>query len=228
MLFFRKKKEEKMPSLGKGFIPADRVRELSSKGFSEPEIIDTLRKERFSAEEIDKGLTEALKVGVTEPRPEERVPTFPPRPKEEAKSALPTLPTLEEIKPPKPQVPAVPETALPEEYYEAYPTEEYVDYLVRERMREIDERIKEFSSRYNELERKIAEIHSKLSLLTRRGEKPGNQELVLTKMDAFKETVDEVSVRVSGLERAFKETLPALIESVRALCDVVQRLKREA
>jgi len=227
MLFFRKKKEEKMPSLGKGFIPTDRVREMSSKGFSEPEIIDTLRKERFSAEEIDKGLTEALKAGVTEARPEERVPTFPPRPEEkiEAKHGLPTL---EEIKLPKAQVPAVPETALPEEYYEAYPTEEYVDYLVKERMRLIDERIKEFSSRYNELERKIAEIHSKLSLLTRRGEAPGNQELVLTKMDAFKETVDEVSVRVSGLERAFKETLPALIESVRALSDVVQRLKREA
>lgn len=225
MLFFKKKKEEKMPSLGKGFVPTDRVKELSKKGFSEPEIIDVLRKEGFSAEEIDKGLTQALKVSVTEAKPEGKVPTFPPKPEGEAR---PALPTLEEVKPAKPEAPAVPETTLPEEYYyEAYPTEEYVDYLVKERMKEIDQRIKEFSSRYNELERKIAEIHSKLSLLTKE-EKPASQELLLTKMDAFKETVDDVSVRLSSLERAFKETLPALIESVRALSDLVQRLKREA
>ena len=48
------------------------VKELSDKGFSEPEMIDVLRKEGFSAEEIDRGLTQALELkvsGTPEPQP---------------------------------------------------------------------------------------------------------------------------------------------------------------
>jgi hypothetical protein len=40
--------------------------------------------------------------------------------------------------------------------------------------------------------------------------------------------MNEVNMRMASLEKAFKETLPALIESVRSLSDLVQRLKREA
>ncbi|MFQ6118727.1 MAG: hypothetical protein ACE5KE_02445 [Methanosarcinales archaeon] len=235
MLFFKKKKEEKMPPLGKGVIPTDRVKELSSKGFTEPEIIGTLRKEGFSAEEIDKGLTQALKTGVTETKAE--MPKFPPRaeppttelptfpPATEKKSALPTL---EEAPKPKAEMPAVPETTLPEEYYypETYPTEEYVDYLVKEKMRDVEQKVSEFSIRYGELEKKIEQIYDQLNLLTKA--KPSEQQLLSVKLDSFKETVDDISIRLSSLEKAFKETLPALIESVRALSDLVQRFKKEA
>ena len=37
--------KEEAPPLGKGNVPTDRVKDLSSRGFSEPEIIDVLRKE---------------------------------------------------------------------------------------------------------------------------------------------------------------------------------------
>jgi len=219
MLFF-KKKPEVMPALGKGFLPTDRVKELSSKGFSEPEMIDILRKEGFSAEEIDKGLTEALRAGVTGPP----APTFtPPAPQPAAEA--PRLPTLEEIAP-KAQMPVMPETSLPAEYYQGYSPEEYLDYVLRERMGEIDERISEFISKYGEIERKMAEIHEQLSFLSKA--KVSEEQILMSKIDSFKEAVDDVSARINSLEKAFKETLPALIESVRALSDLVQRLKREA
>jgi hypothetical protein len=35
-----------------------------------------------------------------------------------------------------------------------------------------------------------------------------------------------METRIAGLEKAFKDALPALIESVRALSDVVQRMKK--
>lgn len=235
MLFFKKKKkEEAMASLGKGVIPADRVKELSSKGFTQPEIIGTLRKEGFSAAEIDKGLTQALKAGATETRTE--MPTFPP--KAEQTSRLPTfplvtekkaaLPTLEEAPKPKAEMPAVPETTLPEEYYypETYPTEEYVEYIVKEKIRDVEQKVSEFSIRYGQLEKKIGQIYDQLGLLTKA--KPSEQQLLSVKLDSFKETVDDISIRLGSLEKAFKETLPALIESVRALSDLVQRFKREA
>lgn len=221
MLFFKKKEPERMVSLGRGVIPTDKVKELSSKGFTEPEIIDILRKGGHSAEEIDKALTQALKSGVTEIRPEI---SFPPV-KPEEKTALPTL---EEAPQPKPGMPAVPETTLPQEYYypEQYPTEEYVDYLIRERMKETEQRIGEFSIKSGELERKIGQIYDQLNLLAQA--KPSEQQLLLAKLDAVKGIVDDVDMKLGSLERAFKETLPALIESVRALSDLVQRFKREA
>ena len=49
----------------------------------------------------------------------------------------------------------------------------------------------------------------------------------MSKMEAFTETVTDVDNRLSGLEKAFKETLPALIDSVRALSDLVQKVRKE-
>lgn len=207
--FLKKKKPE---VFGKGFIPVDRVREMASRGFAEPEIIDILRREGFSADEIDKALTQALRVGVTGTPEEEK----------------PQLPTLEEIikeAPKEEKIPEVPETSLPETR-ETYMTEEYIDYIVRARVSEIVERINEIGMKYKELEKRIETIHSQLNevLMTKSSE----QKEILEKIDSFKETVNNVNIRISGLEKAFKETLPALIESVRALSSLVQKLKKEA
>lgn len=219
---FGRGKPETAPPSGKGLVPVERVKELSSKGFSEPEIIDVLRKEGYSPEEIDKAMTEALKTVVKE---EEKKPT--------------KLPTLEEI---KTEAPAPVATTLlgaepealteaptaPVEYY--YPTEEYspeeiVEPIIEEKMSEIDRKLLEFRTQYSNLEKKIGEIHHRLDLLAK-GRTRGEEELV-TKIDLLKDGIEDISGKVSSLEKAFKETLPALIESVRALSDLVQRLKRE-
>jgi hypothetical protein len=41
----------------------------------------------------------------------------------------------------------------------------------------------------------------------------------------LKDLIEEMNVRLESLEKAFKETLPALIESIRALSELTQRLK---
>lgn len=231
MLFF-KKEPEVMPATGKGFLPTDRIKELSSKGFSEPEMIDILRKEGFSPEEIDKGLTEALKSGVIGPQKPTETPTpvatpapTAPTPSYTEPVETPKLPTLEELTP-KATEPVIPQTSLPAAYSEGYSPEEYLDYVLRERMAEIDDRISEFMRKYGEVEKKMAEIHEQLSLLSKA--RVTEEQLLMSKIDSFRESIDDVSARINSLEKAFKETLPALIESVRALSDLVQRLKKEA
>jgi DNA-binding transcriptional MerR regulator len=211
---FGGKGEEQIPSTSKGFIPTDRVRELSSKGFSEPEMIDVLRKEGFGPEEIDRALTQALKIGVTG-GPEET-------------SGLPTLqdlqPPMEEMRQMMPQMPE-----KPLEYAQSYPeygTEELVESIVHERMGEVDEKIKEFRFKQAELEREIANLHHQLSVVSK-GRSQAEQSII-SKLDSFKESMSDIDSRISSLDKAFRETLPALIESVRSLSDLVQRLKREA
>jgi predicted transcriptional regulator len=169
-------------------------------------------------------LTQALQAGVTAviEQPEGQ-PTFPPRPAE----ATAELPTLEQLQPPKPEMPAVPETSLPEQYYypEGYSPEEYAEYIVKERMSEVDQRMNELMAKHVELERKITEVKDQIGLIT---EAKPEQQMVVTKMDTFNESVEDMSIRLNSLEKAFKETLPALIESVRGLTDLIQRMKREA
>ena len=218
MLFFKKKAGKRV--LGKGFVPRDKVRELSSKGFTEMQIISSLKNEGFSASEIDGALTQVLRAGVVDEEGE--IP-------QTAPAETTGLPTLEDItKVEKVQMPAVPETSLPEEYQqpEQYNTEEYVSMVVGEKMQNVESKIADFSVKYGELEGKLQQIHGQLNILAT-GE-PTERELLSAKLDSLKETIDDVSVRLNAFERAFKETLPALIESVRALSDLVQRFKTEA
>ena len=210
---------------GRGVIPVDRVKELSGRGFSEPEIIDVLRKEGYSPEEIDKALTQALKSEVGE--------------------ATPRLPTLEEIQPqetqPTPSQEPVVDTQPEPSAYPAYPTypsypvqpvqtgtvpEELVESVVKEKMSEIEEKLMRFRARYGELEQRLKEIHSRLDALVM--EKSKGEEAILTRLDALKESFEELEGKISSLEKAFKEALPALIESVRSLSELVQRVRREA
>lgn len=210
--FFKKKETGMM--LGKGTIPVDRVREMASRGFSEPEMIDVLRKDGYSAEEIDHALTQALSMSVTAGA---RTSMASPQREEQR------LPRLEDI---LAQPPVAPETSLPAEYYNPYSTEEYVDYVVQTRMGDMDEKVNEFSIRYEELEKRIIQINEQLTDLVK--SRFGDQQTIVNKVDSFKENIEDLNVRFAGLERAFKDTLPPLIESVRALSDLVQRFKREA
>jgi DNA-binding transcriptional MerR regulator len=227
-----KKKEEKMK--GKGYAPVNRVQQLMSRGFSETDVIDALRREGFAPEEIDSALTQALKGDVkgeppttyTAEKPSFTAaegmqksrdqPSFPPE--QQAQK----LPTLEEI---KPSQPVVPETSLPSEYYQSYPTEDYVDYVINEKMAEVSHTMNEFAIRYNELEKRMEEIKNQLNTMVQG--RSGEQQQVITKVEGVGTSLEDIQVRLSSLEKAFKETLPALIESVRALSDLVQRMKRE-
>lgn len=209
---------------GKGSIPVERVRDLTGRGFSEVEVIDVLRKEGYSPEEIDNALTQSLKFAATTSAQPQQQPVEYPR-------SEPTLPTLEELIPrTQQQTPQIPETSLPQEYYQSvqqnYPTEEYVDYVVQARMGEITQKITEFSVKSQEIERRIQEVSDRISeIMSLRN---AEQTQILSKIETFKEGVGDIEIRIGGLEKAFKETLPALIESVRALTDLVQRFKREA
>ena len=225
MLFFKKKDQPTVGGLGRGNIPADRVRDLSAKGFGEPEMIDVLRKEGYSAEEIDKSLTSVLK-GNIGGMPQSSMQTMP-------SSNSPQLPTMDQIQPSAPaMMPQIPETSLPQDYYypqqqqqSEFPSEEYIDYIVKDRVGEVDRKVSEFSLKYRELESRLKEIQEQLNIMGQ--SRGGEQNQILQNLNSFKDSISEVDTRLSSLEKAFKETLPALIESVRALCDLVQRVKKE-
>jgi len=212
---FLKKKEQ--PS-AKTFVPMERVDELAGRGFSEPEMIDVLRKDGYTPEAIDTALTQSIKMNVTSEQPRPSSP--------ETKESFEQLPTLEELAP-KIEMPQIPEQPLPQQYYQQpYPTEDYVDYIVQARVGEVTERVNEFNIRYQEMEKRISSISQQLTQLLQT--RSGEHQQILSRIDNFNDTIGDVNTRMGSLEKIFRETLPALIESVRALSDLAQRLKREA
>lgn len=228
--FFKKKQSKVIP--GKGFVPVDRVREMASRGFSEPEMIDILRREGFSAEEIDQALTQALRIGVTG---EETGPTptqpaaFPqqqPAKEELEKPTLPTLQSLQTAQPTPGTMPQIPETSLPE-YYMNPASEEYIDYIVQMRVAEVYDKIAEMEEKHSELKKKIDEFSEKMKEFME-GKSLAQQKELSTDLEKITESMNEMDSRVGSLEKAFKETLPALVSSVRSLGDLVQKMKKEA
>ena len=277
----KKPKEQVIP--GKGFVPVDRVREMAARGFSEPEMIDVLRRDGFSADEVDKALTQALRIGVTGEQPQRppsqqfeqqqqnqnqrqeqnnqpvyqrpREPQNQPQgdfkwpseqiaheanqaklPKKEQSNSNDGLPTLESIGSTQAQnqsqgpqqdasMPQIPETSLPDSYSQQYSSEDYVDYIVQQRMSEVTEKVKEFQNNYEDLQKKIVSLTEEMKNTSAKNSPVQNQ--VSAKIETFGETVTDVDNRLSGLEKAFKETLPELIDSVRTLSDVVQKVRKE-
>jgi len=222
-----KKEPEKVGKIGKGIVPIEKIRAMSEKGFSEPEIIDVLRKEGYSSEEIDSGLTQALKLGVTG----------------QMEGSVSKLPTLQELQSqqidqgfnefaPQPQQ-SFQDIQIPEQsmsiqdtYYGSdYNPEELVESIIHERMGELDSKLSEFRSKYTELERKMANLHNQLTIISK--SKSESEHLIISKLDSLSEIISEMNGRISSLEKAFREALPALIESVRSLTDLVGRIKRE-
>jgi archaellum component FlaC len=214
------KGQEESP-IGKGAIPTDRVTDLTGKGFSEPEIIDVLRKEGYGAEEIDRALTQALKIGITGgPEGPAGLPTL---------ESIQTQQTQPFVAPPQPTMPQMPERSLtyPQQSQTGgYGTEELVESIVHERMNEVDQKLNEFRAKYADLERNITDLHHQLSVLSKG--RSDAEEKILNKIDSFKETLNDLNSKVSSLDKAFKDALPALIESVRSLSDLVHRLKKQA
>ena len=51
---------------------------------------------------------------------------------------------------------------------------------------------------------------------------------MLSTIEGLTDSVNDVNMRIAGMEKAFKDTLPALIESVRALSDLAGRVRRES
>lgn len=226
--FFKKKAPQVIP--GRSFVPFDRVREMAARGFSEPEMIDVLRREGFSPEEIDKALTSALQTSVTGEAGPNTQPAQQSQPSREQSSTVssemfPNLtPTTKPAEQQEVSLPQVPETSLPEDY-SSYSTEDYVDYAVQNRLADVNETVSEIEKRNKELSSKIEQLQKKIDAFSAvRGQSSPE---TAAKIENFVDTITEVDARVGSLEKAFKETLPALIQSVRSLSDVVQKAKKE-
>jgi DNA anti-recombination protein RmuC len=199
------KKHQKAP-------PVERVKELSSHGFSEPEIIDILRKEGYNPQEIDLALTQALKEKLqttTSTKQKEEIPSF----EEVVKKVQPE----QQIQQQSIQYTS---STQPEQQYSWEEYFSYIDYLIHSRISEINKELEKINMKNQNLERRIDEINQNFKEIVSKREETYTQ--ILRKIDELNSSIANLALRISTLEELLKDILPALIESVRSLSRLAQ------
>ncbi|MEM1687410.1 MAG: hypothetical protein QXE43_00625 [Candidatus Aenigmatarchaeota archaeon] len=229
MVLFGSKKEKKE---GRGEIPTEKVKNFLNKGFSEIEIIDILRKEGYSPEEIDKALMQASieikssqlfqssQFQISQSQSQPQSPPQTPQPPQisplqtqivETKQAQPTS-IQNEIK-----------ESFEESQIDYISLQEYIDYLLRSKTQEINKRLMEINLKFKELEERVLGLKEEIESVSKGTKEDLNK--ILNEIRLNRDNINDLSIKVETLNKTLKELLPSLIESVRLLSEIIQKLK---
>lgn len=103
--------------------------------------------------------------------------------------------------------------------------EELVEMVISENFKQVEN---EFENVYDEIDKiveEVSDMKQRLHDLEVRKEEQETQ--VVDKMDELKTDIDNYESRIGGLEKAFQQVLPSLVDNVRELTDLVQEMKQE-
>lgn len=189
--------------------PIERVKELISKGFSEIEVIDILRKEGYSPDEIDLALSNVLKETI-----EKSVVKKEEEKKEEGSKKKEEVQT-QEIKTPQ-------ETSqYPFQYINLEDYFNYIDYLIQNRVSEVTNQIKLLETKYSQLEQKLNNIIEETRAYSSKESKLEGE--IMSNFKILQDGMKELTKKIETVEEILKEVLPTLIESVRTLSQIIRK-----
>lgn len=99
--------------------------------------------------------------------------------------------------------------------------EEIAESIVEERVRTIEGEISELSRRLEAVSSKIADMESG----ARRGTGPSGVEEIKAGMESYKTSIGELSERTEAMERAIKDSLTPMMQSLRSLSETIKVMK---
>ncbi|MFB6209639.1 MAG: hypothetical protein ABEJ56_05910 [Candidatus Nanohaloarchaea archaeon] len=103
--------------------------------------------------------------------------------------------------------------------------EEMVETIVAENFEDVE---KEFENAYSEIDdikQKLNDLEDRVEELEIRDDE--DQTEFIQKMDDLEEDINQYQSRIGGLEKAFQQVLPSLVDNVRDLTNLVQEIKQE-
>jgi hypothetical protein len=271
-------KKKAAPSLS----AVQRVKGLSDQGFSEPEIIRTLRREGYSPVEVDRAIKSAIRDTAASdfstlpgelPRPGEPFRggmNLGPEPPSAASPGFPELseygkddldlpapPGMLERKPQVPEPPYAPEhrpvgppsfspldmeietdthrRSLPEirklrspheeRTIERGEMEEIIEGLIEEKWDLVERELGEFEERMKGLDGKLKTIEDHVNLLKEKRRE--DQEDIKSSVTAYKEAVGDLSMKIESIEKAMKDSLSPMLQTLRSLSDTLKMMKEK-
>ena len=199
----------------------ERVQELGSHGRSEKEIINMMRQEGYSNEEISGALNKAIKFRVS--GPSSGYTDQPPTP-----SYTRGGPSSRFVAPP-------PETSgswegsgdsnvieMTEE--EEIGLEELIEEIIEEKWKSVNSDLEEIQKGFIQLQDQIDFLNQRINKIE---EKDKEKETQIKEMiQDSSNQMQRIEGRIGSVEKAFKDFLPNLTENVRSLSSIVEKMKK--
>lgn len=99
--------------------------------------------------------------------------------------------------------------------------EEIAESIVEERVRTLEGEISELSRRLDAVSSKMADMESG----ARRGTGPSGVEEIKAGLESYKTSIGELSERTEAMERAIKDSLTPMMQSLRSLSETIKVMK---
>jgi molecular chaperone GrpE (heat shock protein) len=209
-MFGHGKKKEKAE---KG-IPLEDIRRMASRGMSDKDIIKELKGRGYSYGEIEKAMLAAVKEGVNEP-------------------SAPGMPTADEFfaQPPAPQQlqPAYELPTFEEEQPEVSSDqseaimEELIEGVIEDKWNKFQVKMEKLEDNFEKIKAELKQWQIKQE--QQRRESPTRE--LESRISELSEQLEDIDARVGGLEKAFKQFLPALTRNVESLSQLIHELREK-
>ncbi|WP_414837872.1 hypothetical protein ACK3SF_00500 [Candidatus Nanosalina sp. VS9-1] len=103
--------------------------------------------------------------------------------------------------------------------------EELIETIIAENFQKVETEFQNVYSELDMIEEKLEELDSRVHDLEVRDDE--DQKEFVQKMDEVEDHIDSYESRIGGLEKAFQQILPSLVDNIRDLTGLVQEIKRE-
>ncbi len=192
-----------------------------------------LKQEPFLSPEPRSAMMGAIKEGVTQPHQQAQQqdfqqPGFPvpesPAPQQQTDYDFP-------VEQPAPQPeqdwePAMPEMGEVPVALSSAPTatevEEVVEAVVEEKWKQLEFRLDAIEKRFDAVNERLHDVDLQMRTIKESGNVASGG--IEGKLDQYHDNLDQIDARIGSIEKAFKETLPSMIESVRSVNDSLQKM----
>ncbi len=103
--------------------------------------------------------------------------------------------------------------------------EELVETIVAENFEMVEAEFQNVYKEIDEVKEKLEDFEERINELEIRDDEDNTQ--VIQKMDEIEQDFQNYQSRIGGLEKAFQQVLPSLVDNVRELTGLVQEIKQE-
>ncbi|HLD83991.1 MAG TPA: hypothetical protein VI979_04020 [archaeon] len=196
-MFFRKKKEMNNP------VPPEEIDGMISQGLGDKDIIKKLKAEGYSYENIENAMLKAVKVGVDDngAAQDSFDPSMAPPPPQEQ----PMMEEFSDI-----------DVKNAEELSPEQIVEELIEGVVESKWKRFDEEIERVNMEINSLKESSRSVKAPET-------QDGSQ--YEDRLNALSAQVEDLSTRIGGLEKAFKQFLPSLTKNIESLSNIIHEMK---
>jgi len=204
------------------------VENMFSQGYSEEEVRQELQGQ-YSPQDIQDAINQAVKSSATSNQ-EGPEPMTPYEGSQENVSPMDEGYGQEEQEPMEEEQPpmSLEEQAGGGEMNPSSPDaniEEMVETIVAEKFQDVEAEFENAYSEIDNIKQRLADMESRVEELEIRDDEDQTQ--FIQKVDEMEDHIDQYQSRIGGLEKAFQQVLPSLVDNVRDLTSLVQEMKQE-